>query len=140
MADVEMMQEDEAPGGPAVRGGLNPEASRLFRVLKTVAGMLEKRGYMIPRELREMTPDEFVAKYGEYPSREGLTILVVSLVGTNVESKICVLACHANRMLLLVCVCNHYRKRRTMTRISCLCSFQRTKRSASSPSRSTRIE
>lgn len=62
---------------PAVRGGLNPEASRLFRVYKTVSAMLTKRGYLVPKEMREMTPSGFVSKFGEYPSREGLTILVV---------------------------------------------------------------
>eukprot|EP00541_Cyclophora_tenuis_P011898 CAMPEP_0116548238 /NCGR_PEP_ID=MMETSP0397-20121206/4216_1 /TAXON_ID=216820 /ORGANISM="Cyclophora tenuis, Strain ECT3854" /LENGTH=189 /DNA_ID=CAMNT_0004072847 /DNA_START=37 /DNA_END=606 /DNA_ORIENTATION=+ len=41
-----------------------------------MANMLEKRGYMIPREMREMTPGGFVGKFGEYPSRESLTILV----------------------------------------------------------------
>ena len=56
---------------------LSPEASRLFRVYRTVGNMLEKRGYMVPKEMREMTPAGFVAKFGEQPAREGLTILVV---------------------------------------------------------------
>ena len=56
---------------------LSPEASRLFRVYRTVGNMLEKRGYMVPKEMREMTPASFVAKFGEQPAREGLTILVV---------------------------------------------------------------
>ena len=63
------------------RGGaasLTPEASRLFRVYKTVSSLLSKRGYMVSREMREMTPASFTQKFGEYPSREGLTILVVS--------------------------------------------------------------
>ena len=70
---------DESGGtSSSVRGGLPPEASRLFRVYRTIANMLEKRGYMITREMREMTPASFVAKFGEYPSRESLTVLVVS--------------------------------------------------------------
>jgi DNA-directed RNA polymerase I, II, and III subunit RPABC1 len=38
--------------------------------------MLNKRGYMIPREMRDMTPTDFTSKFGEFPTREGLTILV----------------------------------------------------------------
>jgi len=38
--------------------------------------MLSKRGYMVPREMREMTPGAFSDKFGDYPSREALTILV----------------------------------------------------------------
>ena len=97
MTDVEMTQEDEEAPGPAVRGGLNPEASRLFRVYKTVLGMLEKRGYMIPRAIREMTPNEFVDKYGEYPSRETLTILVVS------NSAAACKPIHASAYLIVAC-------------------------------------
>jgi DNA-directed RNA polymerase I, II, and III subunit RPABC1 len=59
---------------------LPPEASRLFRVYKTIGNMLNNRGYMIPKELRELTPSSFVAKYGEHPSRESLTMLVVRLI------------------------------------------------------------
>lgn len=33
---------------------------------------------MVSREMREMSPMEFTHKFGEFPSREGLTILVVS--------------------------------------------------------------
>lgn len=72
MMDVEMMSEETA--APV---SLSPDASRLFRVYKTVSGMLEKRGYMIPKSMRDMTPAEFLEKFGEYPSREALTILVV---------------------------------------------------------------
>ena len=59
------------------RGGLTPEASRLFRVYKTISAMLGKRGYMVPREMRDMTPASFTERFGEFPTREGLTILVV---------------------------------------------------------------
>jgi DNA-directed RNA polymerase I, II, and III subunit RPABC1 len=67
---------DSSTGAPALRGGLTPEASRLFRICKTLAAMLEKRGYMVPRETREMTPASFTQKYGESPARESLTMLV----------------------------------------------------------------
>mmetsp|Transcript_26711 Transcript_26711/g.34811 ORF Transcript_26711/g.34811 Transcript_26711/m.34811 type:complete len:235 (+) Transcript_26711:189-893(+) len=86
MADDQPMEdvgadEGDSPTNPqatssAVRGGLNPEASRLFRVYKTVSKMLHKRGYMVPKQMLEMTPSEFTGKFGEYPSRESLTILV----------------------------------------------------------------
>lgn len=80
------MMEVDQPTEPASnfsRGGggvtLTPEASRLFRVYKTVSSMLTKRGYMVSREMREMTPMNFTDRFGEFPSREGLTILVVSM-------------------------------------------------------------
>lgn len=66
----------EAIAAPTVRGGLTPEAAKLFRVHRTIANMLEKRGYMVPKELRDITPSDFKEKYGEYPSRENLTLLV----------------------------------------------------------------
>lgn len=66
----------EAIAAPTVRGGLTPEAAKLFRVYRTIGSMLDKRGYMIPKELREITPSDFKEKFGEYPSRDNLTILV----------------------------------------------------------------
>mmetsp|Transcript_14802 Transcript_14802/g.22615 ORF Transcript_14802/g.22615 Transcript_14802/m.22615 type:complete len:228 (+) Transcript_14802:118-801(+) len=57
-------------------GSLSPEASRMFRVYRTMSNLLQKRGYMVPREMREMTPASFVSKFGERPARESLTILV----------------------------------------------------------------
>jgi DNA-directed RNA polymerase I, II, and III subunit RPABC1 len=87
MNEVDLADSDEhqplssataaANSGTIARGGLTPEASRLFRVYKTVASMLYKRGYLVPRDMREMTPASFAAKFGEFPSRESLTILVV---------------------------------------------------------------
>lgn len=56
--------------------GLNPAASKLFRIRKTVCKMLDKRGYEVPQEEREMAADEFTAKFGEHPSRGGLTLMV----------------------------------------------------------------
>ena len=74
--------QEQQPTTTAVQrgapGSLTAEASRLFRVYKTVSSMLSKRGYMVSREMREMTPLDFTNRFGEYPSREGLTILVVS--------------------------------------------------------------
>lgn len=35
---------------------------------------------MVSREMREMTPMSFTERFGEFPSREGLTILVVSII------------------------------------------------------------
>jgi len=66
----------EALGAPCIRGGLTPEAARLFRVYRTISNMLDKRGYMVPKALREMTPASFKEKFGENPVRENLTILV----------------------------------------------------------------
>ena len=66
----------EAIAAPTVRGGLTPEAAKLFRVYRTIANMLDKRGYMVPRDFRDITPSEFKEKFGEYPSRENLTLLV----------------------------------------------------------------
>eukprot|EP00580_Thalassiosira_gravida_P000075 CAMPEP_0201610316 /NCGR_PEP_ID=MMETSP0492-20130828/16538_1 /ASSEMBLY_ACC=CAM_ASM_000837 /TAXON_ID=420259 /ORGANISM="Thalassiosira gravida, Strain GMp14c1" /LENGTH=225 /DNA_ID=CAMNT_0048076109 /DNA_START=77 /DNA_END=754 /DNA_ORIENTATION=+ len=77
-----MMEVDESadPSGTTRvdrgTGTLTTEASRLFRVYKTISSMLSKRGYMVSREMREMTPNNFTQRFGEYPSREGLTILV----------------------------------------------------------------
>ncbi|KAL7544250.1 hypothetical protein ACHAWF_007630, partial [Thalassiosira exigua] len=75
------MMEVEQPAEPgparADRGAtLTADASRLFRVYKTISAMLSKRGYMVSREMKEMTPVDFTQRFGEYPSREGLTILV----------------------------------------------------------------
>lgn len=65
----------EQIAAPALRGGLSPESARLFRVYRTISSMLEKRGYMIPRTLREITPSSFKEHFGD-ASRESLTILV----------------------------------------------------------------
>jgi len=75
MADMDMGDEPEQHA-PALRGGLSPEASRLFRICKTLAAMLENRGYNVPRDTKEMTPMTFTQKYGENPGRDSLTMLV----------------------------------------------------------------
>lgn len=79
MSDVDMEiagEPEREQSTPALRGGLTPDASRLFRICKTVAAMLENRGYNVPRDTKEMTPATFTQKYGENPSRDSLTMLV----------------------------------------------------------------
>lgn len=56
-------------------GGLNPEASKMFRVRKTCLKMLLKRGYIVDDEDVQMSTDNFKMKFGDDPSRESLTIL-----------------------------------------------------------------
>ena len=56
--------------------GLSPAASRLFRIRKTVCKMLDKRGYEVPQEDRDMTNDEFTLKFGEVPTRASMSIMV----------------------------------------------------------------
>mmetsp|Transcript_51325 Transcript_51325/g.148173 ORF Transcript_51325/g.148173 Transcript_51325/m.148173 type:complete len:226 (+) Transcript_51325:149-826(+) len=73
------METDEtaaAIAAPSIRGGLNPDAARLFRVYRTITSMLSKRGYMVTKEMKEMTPAMFRERFGEFPSRESLTMLV----------------------------------------------------------------
>lgn len=69
--------EAEALVAPAIRGGLAPSAARLFRVYRTMAHLLEQRGYMVPKSLREITPAQFQQKFGnDSINRETLTLLV----------------------------------------------------------------
>ena len=92
------MMEVESPTEPPTShidrgtGTLTADASRLFRVYKTISSLLSKRGYMVSREMRDMTPMDFTNRFGEFPTREGLTILVV-----------CLLICHD---FILVCSLN----------------------------------
>ena len=71
-----VVSDAEALAAPTIRGGLNPGAARLFRVYRTMANMLDQRGYMVPRNLRDMTPADFKRQFGEYPARDALTVLV----------------------------------------------------------------
>jgi DNA-directed RNA polymerase I, II, and III subunit RPABC1 len=76
---TDAMETDDvaaAIAAPSIRGGLSPEAARLFRVYRTISNMLEKRAYMVPKDMREMTPASFRERFGEHPSRESLTVLV----------------------------------------------------------------
>lgn len=68
--------DDVIPTQMSTRSGLSPEASRLFRVYKTLTAMLEKRGYLVPREMKQMTPEGFTAKFSDNVTRDALTILV----------------------------------------------------------------
>ena len=56
--------------------GLNPEASKKFRVRKTCLKMLRKRGYIVDEDDENMTSEDFRNKFGEDPAREQMTILV----------------------------------------------------------------
>ena len=78
MTDVDMTSAvpSHLSSTMALRGGLSQDASRLFRVYKTISGMLNKRGYMISSDIREMTPAFFASRFGENPTRESLTMLV----------------------------------------------------------------
>ena len=69
-------------------GILNPVSSRLYRIRKTVCNMLAKRGYIVPPEDSDMTPEAFVAKFGDSGSRERLGLLVEKLPqpGSNVDA------------------------------------------------------
>ena len=88
MTDGDAEMDQAATSAPTLRGGLSPDASRLFRVYKTVSSMLDKRGYMVSREIKEMTPASFTQKFGADPARESLTILVVSSCLVNHEFEI----------------------------------------------------
>jgi len=70
------MDEESADKRNQIQVSLTPSTSRLFRVYRTISSMLNKRGYMIPREYLNMTPVTFVGKFGMDPPREGLTMLV----------------------------------------------------------------
>ena len=57
-------------------GGLNPEASKMFRVRKTCLKMLSKRGYIVDEESLNMNTDQFRQRFGESPARDNLLIMV----------------------------------------------------------------
>lgn len=137
MADLIPDQDNEpvptSIGAPMIRGGLNPEASRLFRSYRTISNMLMKRGYMIPKEMREMTPETFKQRFGEHPSREALTILVVCILFFRDPEFAALLPNISNNF----CSYNE-RKKLMIARISCSSSFLRTKNLELNPLRSTR--
>uniref|UniRef100_A0A7S4AX30 DNA-directed RNA polymerases I, II, and III subunit RPABC1 n=1 Tax=Pseudo-nitzschia australis TaxID=44445 RepID=A0A7S4AX30_9STRA len=75
--DMDIANDDPAAiAAPTVRGGLNLDAARLFRVYRTISNMLSSRGYMVTKEMRETTPASFKARFSEHPSREAMTVLV----------------------------------------------------------------
>ena len=49
----EPVDETQALAAPAMRGGLSQSAARLFRVYRTIATLLDKRGYMVPKAIRK---------------------------------------------------------------------------------------
>ena len=60
-------------------GVLSPSASRLFRVRKTVATMLRKRGYVVPEKMLNVTAEDFKAEFisgGEEPNLERMSMLL----------------------------------------------------------------
>jgi DNA-directed RNA polymerase I, II, and III subunit RPABC1 len=67
-------------GGPInmvqLTQGLNSSAARLFRIRKTCFALLHKRGYNVPVDDLEMSAETFLARFGDFPGRENLTILV----------------------------------------------------------------
>jgi DNA-directed RNA polymerases I, II, and III subunit RPABC1 len=76
--DVDDNGQDDAAAiaAPRIRGGLSEDAAKLFRVQRTISNMLVNRGYMVPREYRDMTPASFKQKFSEYPDRDAMTLLV----------------------------------------------------------------
>jgi DNA-directed RNA polymerases I, II, and III subunit RPABC1 len=70
------VSDAEAISAPSIRGGLSLPSARLFRVYRTIANLLDQRGYMIPKALRDITPSDFQQRFGENPARDSLTILV----------------------------------------------------------------
>jgi hypothetical protein len=111
------------------RGGLTPEASRLFRVYKTVSAMLDKRGYIVPKDMKEITPASFTAKYGEFPTRESLTMLVVSVLKCGMSNgNVCSATLRHYLHLISGRLFIFCRKKQTTKPTSCLCSSLRTKR------------
>jgi DNA-directed RNA polymerases I, II, and III subunit RPABC1 len=55
-------------------GGLNPDASRMFRVRKTCLKMLRKRGYLVDEQSVNLSTADFTTKFGDTPARNALTI------------------------------------------------------------------
>jgi len=56
-------------------GGLNAEASKLFRVRKTCLKMMQKRGYIVDNDDVNMTTDNFRDTFGSDPSRTSLNLI-----------------------------------------------------------------
>ena len=114
MMEVDQPTEAGAGINRGSGGTLTAEASRLFRVYKTISSMLSKRGYMVSREMREMSPTDFTERFGEYPSREGLTILVVSSDGPKYYRQIQMMS-----KTLLICPWGDMRYANSMRNCDC---------------------
>lgn len=76
-----MMMNGESNGSSqnSNNATLSAEASRFFRVRKTIVKMLAKRGYIVSDAELRMSAAEFKEKFGENPTREAMTILVEKL-------------------------------------------------------------
>ena len=46
-------------------GSLSAEASKLYRIRKTVLKMLRRRGYIVDEEMLAMDSEQFRAKFGD---------------------------------------------------------------------------
>ena len=65
--------------GLGAGGILSPNASKLFRIRKTVATMLRKRGYVVPERMLNVTAEDFKAEFvsgGEEPNLERMSMLL----------------------------------------------------------------
>lgn len=64
------------PAAPAQGHTLSTTAAELYRIRRTVCAMLDKRGYVVLEEDRNMSVESFLLTFGEVPSRRALTMLV----------------------------------------------------------------
>lgn len=72
---TKMENVKEEPGSARQETDLDAESYVCYRIMKTLYEMLHDRGYLVAQQDLNFTPDEFVEKYGEFPSRESLTIV-----------------------------------------------------------------
>ncbi|GMI22005.1 hypothetical protein TeGR_g13739 [Tetraparma gracilis] len=52
-----------------------PATSRLHRCYRVIHNMLARRGYIVAAESKDMSVTDFVAKFGQMPDRQALTIV-----------------------------------------------------------------
>lgn len=57
-------------------GNLSAEASKLFRIRRTVLKMLRKRGYIVDEDMLSMDTEGFRQRFTDNPNRDALTVLV----------------------------------------------------------------
>lgn len=69
---------------------LSANASRMYRIRKTVATMLRKRGYVVPENVLNQNPEDFKTEFcpgaDNEPSRDQLSLLVFK--ENNIKDKI----------------------------------------------------
>jgi RNA polymerase Rpb5, N-terminal domain len=80
------------------------EASRLFRVRRTVMQMLRDRGYLVLDDEISMTKSQFMNKYGDNIRREDLTM---NKATKNGEQVFLSLLNFVSSFLLFCCICFH---------------------------------